>query len=233
MRRFSGLFVVALLIGFAITAVHAQDAGIGGEKVNLDLPFDAGGGENNEEEAPPTIIFYGQAYEGDGIFYCLDRSGSTADGELAIEKRETIKNIMEFSDKVQFAVVFYDSNVTKWPTSGKPVDANAGMKGAAMAFISSIQPGHGTCVALGLTEAINFANQSSAKRTQIIFITDGFTTCPGVDEAEYAKRTLGEIAGKNYKRHPINAICVGSQVSEAFPKAMAAMNGGSYKRVPR
>jgi hypothetical protein len=73
-----------LSAGLIGSAAHAQTSGGIGTKENLDLPFDAGGGENNEEEAPPTIIFYGQQYEGDGIFYCLDRSGSTANAELAI-----------------------------------------------------------------------------------------------------------------------------------------------------
>jgi len=236
MRGIRALSLIALLFGFSTLSLEAQDTGSGaGNKVNLDLPFDAAGGENNDEEAPPSIIFYGQQFEGDGIFYCLDRSRSTQDnGELQIEKRETIRNIAEFSERVQFAVVFYDQGVLKWPSSGKPAEANAGFKAAGIAFVSSTQGGGGTCVAKGLTECINFANQSTAKRTQIILLTDGFTTCPGAgDETEYAKKTLGEITGKNYKRHPINCICVGTEVSETFPKTMAAMNGGTYKRVPR
>jgi hypothetical protein len=226
------VFLAFLLSG---RAAPAQEAGGIGTKENLDLPFDAGGGENNDEEAPPTIIFYGQQYEGDGIFYCLDRSSSTANGELAIEKRETIRNITEFSERVQFAVVFYDRDVQKWPTSGKPAEANQAYKSAAIAYISAIQSGGGTCVGKGLVECLNFANQSTAKRTQIICLSDGHTTCPGNDENEYGKRTLAEITGKNFKHHPINTVCVGSQaeVSEYFPKTLAAMNAGSYKRVTR
>ncbi|MBI4585149.1 MAG: hypothetical protein HY717_14145, partial [Planctomycetes bacterium] len=229
MRGFGSLILIALLVLFAVNG-RAQNTGSVGTKENLDLPFDATGQENEDEEAPPTIIFYGQTYEGDGIFYCLDRSSSTADGELAIEKRETIRNISEFSERVQFAIVMYDQGVMKWPTSGKPADANQGFKSAAIGFLSSVQPGHGTCVALGLTESLNFANQSTAKRTQIILLTDGCMYCAGQDRNQYEQKTLAEITGKNYKRHKINTLCVGgNDVCEFFPKTLAAMNGGSYK----
>lgn len=200
-------------------------------KANLDLPFDALVDEVNEEEPLEYIVFYGQNYEGDGFFFCLDRSSSTAQGELAMEKREAIRVISEFSENVTFGVVFYDAEVMKFPSSGRPAEATTGMKSAAVTFIASIQPGKGTCVAKGLTECLNFANQSPARRNQIILLTDGYTTCPGFDAAEYGKRTLAEITAKNYKRHAIHAICVGTEVSEFFPKTLAAMNNGTYKRI--
>src|SRR5262245_55553549 len=52
----------------------------GGVKQNLDLPFDAAGEEEDEEDAPEIIVFYGQQYEGDGIFFSCDKSGSMREG---------------------------------------------------------------------------------------------------------------------------------------------------------
>ena len=103
-----------------------------GPKEPLDLPYDAYGLTEEEEEAPEVVVFYGQNYEGDGIFYCLDRSSSTCNGELNIEKRETIRNITEFSDRVEFGIVFYDSGIMKFPRSTNPVKASQGAKAQAV-----------------------------------------------------------------------------------------------------
>ena len=205
-------------------------------KQNLDLPFDAGGtSESTDEEAPEVVVFYGQSFEGDGVFYCLDRSGSTAQGELNIEKRETVRNIMDFSPRVKFAVVFYSSDVMKFPSSGMPATATAGKKNAASAWVMSVVPGSGTCVQRGLFAALDFANRSTSKRNVVIYLGDGQTTCPGADHLAYAQRTLQEVRSRNSKNIQINAICVGagSEVSEGFPRALAKMNEGQYSRITR
>ncbi len=223
------LIVLLCIFSWYPAAAAAQDPPA--VKANLDLPFDAVGDEIDDEEPLESIVFYNQVYEGDGFFFCLDRSSSTAQGELALEKREAIRVLSEFSEKVTFGVVFYDAEVMKFPSSSIPVEANSNMKSTATAFITSIQPGKGTCVAKGLTECLNFANQSPARRNQIILLTDGYTTCPGFDAEEYARRTLAEITARNYKRHAIHTICVGNEVNEVFPKTLAAMNNGTYKRL--
>jgi len=79
------LILFGSLVAVPSASARAQSVGGGGgaTKENLDLPFDALGEEEEEEEAPEVVTFYGTQLEGDGVFYCIDRSGSMQDsGEL-------------------------------------------------------------------------------------------------------------------------------------------------------
>jgi hypothetical protein len=234
LARAAALLLVAVVACSTNRTLEAQSQS--STKKNLDLPFDVGGmPSESDEEAPEVVVFYGQSFEGDGLFYCLDRSGSTAQGELNIEKRETVRNIMDFSPRIQFGVVFYSSDVMRFPSSGRPAEASTGNKAAATAWIMGVTPGSGTCVQRGLFAALDFANRSTARRNVVIYLGDGQTTCPGADEAAYAQRTLLEVRSRNSKNITINAICVGAgvEVSETFPQALAKMNDGQYRRISR
>jgi hypothetical protein len=235
MRTFA-VIVAVFILGLVSLPARAQDAGGIGSRENLDLPFDAFGQEEEEEEAPEVIFFYGQQYEGDGFFFTLDRSSSTAQGELVIEKREAVQTISQFSDQVEFAIVFYDRSIMKWPGTGRPAEANAGQKASAIAWLSTIQTGGGTCVREGLLESINFANRSTRRRNIVIYLGDSGTTCPGHDANAYGQQTLSAVAAANHRRWPVNVICVGADVSpagEQWCQALAASNNGSYKRIVR
>ena len=98
-RTVSTVFAPFTLLLFFAGVIHAQG---GLSKENLDLPYDAMSLAEEDEDSPEVIIFYGQNYEGDGVFFCLDRSSSTRNGELKIEKREAIRSITEFSSRVEF-----------------------------------------------------------------------------------------------------------------------------------
>ncbi len=234
MRLLSVLFM-SLVLGLVVVlpgAVVAQEGGQAATKENLDLPFDAFGQAEEEEEAPEVVFFYGQQFEGDGFHFCLDRSSSTAQGELEKEKREAIQTISQFSSKVQFSVVFYDQQVIKWPGTGRPAEASQGMKSSAIAWLSTIVPGRGTCVREGLLESIRFANRSSTQRNVVIYLGDGGTTCPGHNSAQYGQQTLSQVTGANFKRHRLDAICVGSDsVNVTFCQQISALNGGTMRRV--
>ncbi len=224
-------FVLFTLLLFFSANVSAQG---GLSKENLDLPYDALSLAEEDEDAPEVVIFYGQNYEGDGVFFCLDRSGSTANGELKIEKRETIRSITEFSARVQFGIVFYDAGVKKYPSTGRPLTASVGAKGGAISWLTNLRSGSGTCPGKGLMECLNYVSFSSAKRNVIIWLGDGCTTCPG-GSGNYSQKTLTQVKSRNFKRAQINAIAVGGngEVCESFPKSLAAQNNGTYKRVPR
>ena len=150
-------------------------------------------------------------------------------------QQEVIKNIVQFSERVQFGVVFFDSNIYKFPQSGRPADATPALKAAGSAFVTSTQAGHGSCCKAGLLQALAYANQSTAKRRIIIHLSDGFTTCPGNDAAQYGQQTLSEVSAKNTQKVHINAICIGppgaNNVDEDWMKKLAAQNGGSYARI--
>ena len=233
-----GWFIALLLsaaLGFfpSSRSLFAQSASaLGPTKENLDLPADAGGETEEDEDAPEIVVFYSQQYEGDGFFFSCDLSGSMKGDKLGKLQREVIKNISQFSDKVQFAICFFNSQVKKFPSNGRPADANPSMKAAAIAFVTSGTPGPQSCSRPSLIACLTFANQSTAKRKLIIHLSDGMNYCNGQDLSVYNQETLNEVAAKNTQHVKINTICIGSDtVDEAWMKKLADQNGGKASRV--
>jgi len=227
----------AALIGIS-TDAFAQGIGGAGVKENLDLPFDAVGENESEEDAPEVVIFYGQQLEGDGFFYTVDRSGSMQDrGELARAKQEIARNISEFSNRTQFGVVFFDAQILKFPSNGRPVEANSSMKAAALGWVTGVQGGGGSCCQAGLLQALNFANLASAKRKVVVYVGDGGGTCSasGINEQQYLDRTIQAVGAANYQRAQINTVGVlmgaDRQMQERFLQNLARQHGGTYKRI--
>ena len=221
----------SVILGLASTVQAQELGGTAATKENLDLPFDAIGENDEEEDAPEIVTFYGQQLEGDGIFYVIDKSWTmNNDGELPIAKREVIRNIQEFSSRVQFSIVFFDSSVVKYPSSGTPAEANPGMKASAISFVQTVQSGTGSCCQQGLSQGLRFANMASSKRKVMVYVGDGGGTCQGADEATYLRQTLGSVTSQNYQRVQINCIGVlrPSALGIDFMKRLSATNGGTY-----
>jgi Mg-chelatase subunit ChlD len=238
MNRLLSLTAVSVLCFAGAPLLHAQTLAGGALKANLDLPFDAGlfNEDGEDEDAPEIITFYSQQYEGDGIFYAIDRSGSMqSSGELEIAKREVSRNIMEFSNRVQFGIVFFDRGITKFPAGGRPTEANAAMKAAGLNWIQSIPGGGGSCCQQGLIEALKYANTSSASRKVVVYVGDGGGTCNGANEQTYLNQTLSVVRSQNFQRAQINAVGVldVTTVCENFLRSLASGNGGSYVKITR
>ena len=203
-------------------------------KENLDLPFDALGEDEDEEDAPEVVNFYNTNLEGDGFFYVVDRSGSMVDsGELQRAKQELNKNISEFSNRVEFGIIFFATETVKFPSNGQPAQASEAMKQAAKSFVNSQDRAHGSCCMTGLMAGLQLANRSKARRKVLVYLGDGGGTCGGADEAQYLQRTLSTITAQNYQRMRINTIGVVdvSSIGDSFLRRLAASNGGTYTRI--
>ena len=201
-------------------------------KENLDLPFDAIGEEEEEEDAPEIVNFFTVTLEGDGFFYVIDRSWTMqTSGELQRAKQEVIKNINEFSDKVQFGVVFFDNQVVKFPSSGKPAEGDQASKTSAKSFVTSTAGGSGTCGMQALQAALQMANQAKAQRKVIVYLSDGGGTCMGGDEAQYLQKLLSTVSAMNFQRIKINTIGVLEVINEKFMRQLASSNGGTYTKI--
>lgn len=236
MRIWRLLFVGLLGSFVSVGALEAQELGLGGLKENLDLPLDAIGEVGEEEEAPEVVNFYGQNLEGDGFFYSIDASGSMRDSqELTKAKQEITRNVSEFSEKTEFGIVLFWSTITKYPTSGRPVAANAGSKQAAISWLAGQQGGTGSCMMEGLREALQMANMSAAKRKVVVYVGDGGGTCNGSNEQDYLRKMVSTITAQNYQRAQVNTIGVmmgtSRQMQESFMKQLSAANNGTYRRI--
>jgi len=224
------LMVLALSVLYGFRTVELPAQGIGNTsqtKENLDLPYDAIGENSEEEDAPEVVVFYGQNLEGDGIFYCIDRSGSMQNaGELQIAKQEVTRNIQEFSPNVEFGIVFFDAGVLKFPSSGQPMKAETSKKLSAISWVSGMAGGGGSAMDKGLFEALQFISRSSATRNVLVYVGDGGGS---------SNSLLAQIKGKNQKRAQIN--CVGvlelSPDNRQFLQKLARANSGTYTEIKR
>jgi len=228
------LFIACLILGLTIGLVSspafAQESGGGGSKANLDLPVDAAGQEEEEEEAPEIVIFYGQEFEGDGIFFCCDKSGSMRGERWKRCQQEVLKNVSQFSDRVQFGIVFFDTTVEKFPNTHKPAEANPAMKAAAQVWVKSVQTGSGSWYKEGLIHALNFANAATVKRRLIIVLGDGEVHCRN-QEAGYEAKCLSEVKSRNSSGVKINTLCILCTSGADFMKTLATQNGGTFATV--
>jgi len=205
-----------------------------GIKENLDLPFDALGENEEEEDAPEVVNFYTVTLEGDGFFYIIDRSGTMNDqGELARARQEVKKNINEFSDRVQFGVFFFGTDIVKFPSNGQPAEADMAMKQSGRSFVDGTPAQNGTCGLKALQAAIQMANQAKSNRKVIVYLSDGGGTCQGGDEAQYLQKTLSTVASLNFQRIKVNTIGVLNltPLGEQFMRKLASMNGGTYTKI--
>jgi len=208
----------------------------GATKANLDLPFDAGGEDDlEEEEAPEVIVFYGQMYEGDGIVFCCDTSASMSEGgKFERLQREVTTTIFQFSDRVQFGIVFFNTGIAKFPASGGPADSTPAMKEAATQMVmAATSTGNGSCYKRGLIEALRMVNQADRKRKIIVCLGDALLSCGGQDWTRYGEETLREVRSQNVQAVRVNTICIGpqGQANEAWMRQLAGENRGTYARV--
>ncbi len=222
------VFLAALL---AIPSGRVGFAQEGNLKANLDLPFEAAGEDEEEEAAPETIIFYGQQYEADFFCFVADRSGSmNINGRWQKLQNEVAKTITGFSERVQFGIVFIANQLTKFPASGQPAEANPAQKEAAISMVMSTQTDRGSCYMEGLIEGLCIAARSTSKRKVIICLGDGEVACNGADGVTLVQQTLSAVKARNVMGTKINTIGIGVAYGEPFMKTLAQQNNGQYKR---
>ncbi len=223
----------SIILALSVAGPRADAGGEPATKENLDLPFDAAG-EAEEETAPELVTFYDLVCEADGVFFCCDRSGSMEEeAKFARLKHEVLKNVRQFSEKVEFAVIFFDSGMFSIPPAGKPLKAQPPMKAMAEAMVLSARPGKGTCAIPALCAALNFANMSTVARKTIIYLSDGRNTCDDQDPVRYGEMALKEVKRRNVHAVRINTIVIGREgsVNEAWMRQLASQNGGTCLRV--
>jgi len=190
----------------------------------LDLPRGGQGYEEEEEDIPETITFYGGSYEGDGFFFCLDKSGSMMIGDAISEmKSEVTDAISELTEQSEFALVAFSTGWISW--SPRPKVGNTANRILSTAWVQSLEVGGSTHLATACIETIRLCNMSEKEHKQIILLSDGEPSSPGPDE------TLSSVTSANWRRTPIHTVYLGCQIAALqFMQQLAAANGGEFSQ---
>jgi len=226
------LFSIALVfcsLGLTAGWILAQDGGSGGVNRPLDLPSPGAGSDEDEEDAPESITFYGSEYEGDGFFWCLDKSCSMGwGGEIGTLKTETVQSINQLSARAEFGAVAFSSNTIVW--APQPRRASSGNKSAAVAWVNGLSAEGGTCIGPAGVQTVQIANSSTKRRRQLLFLGDGQPFCGGGDSAAAA---LADITSANFEQIPLHTLYI-SASSEGIPffQSLAQQNGGTFTLIP-
>ncbi len=195
-------------------------------------PFPECGKEESEHDAlgcdsfPPCTATR-------AVVLCCDRSASTNGSEFRRIKTEAMTRIQQFDDRTEFGMIFFDTQVIRYPPSGL-VRGSTSYRQAAMALVMSLQTGPGTCTKTALLAALDLALMSSAAERRIMLISDGRNLCQGQVEETYSQAVLDAVAEKNAGGSVIidtGCMSPADGANEAWLQDLAARNGGTYTRI--
>ena len=220
------LSCVALLGGLFGSPGGAPGALFAGGGNPLDLPS-GGRGISDDEDQLETIAFYGGEYEGDGFFWCLDRSGSMEiDDRLGALKVEVTAALSSLSKSSQIGLVSFATGTSVW--QNLPRSASVGSVASAKSWVNALTSGGVTCLGPAGVKTIEISNLCDREKKQIFVVSDGAPSCFSSDSSAQA---LISFASANWQRTPVNTIFIGDDSSGiAFMQALAA-NGGTYRQV--
>jgi hypothetical protein len=182
---------------------------------------------------PATVQFFGIEFEAQGLFFVVDRSGNfTPRGELDRAKQEVVATIASLTEDFEFAVLFTDRGLIRWPVNDAPARATEENKVTAMAWVNGAQGGSGSCDQPGLLRAVGYAGQSSVSDRAVFYVSNGGGTCSG-EEAQYHRETIDAVTAANSGTARIHSIQVNSigDGAEAFMRELAEKNGGTFHQL--
>ncbi len=219
------LLFCLLVVGALESRSFAQATGAA---TPLDVPSGYANGNEEEEDEPETITFYGSDFEGDGFFWCLDKSCSMSGSPLATLKSETTNAVQQLSKYSEFGIISFNSSYSSFmpiPVKGDPAN-----KAAGVSYIQSLSSAGLTCLAPAGVACVNLANQSSKQNKVMIFVGDGEPYCGG--GGNYDATCLSSITAANFERTPINTLWISSGGSgQGFFQSLANSNNGTFTSV--
>ncbi len=223
-RLLSLLVIVGFVCGVATWTMAQSDSG-GLANRPLDLPSGGIGDDDEEEDEAESITFYGSEYEGDGFFWCLDKSGSMSwGGRMNVLMEEMCHAIPSLSSRSDFSIVAFSTNTVTWSQFAQP--ANSANKTSAMGWVQTLPAAGWTCLLDAGVKTVEIANNCSKRNKQIIVLSDGVPVCYGNDTSQ---QCLTEITGANWQRIPINTFYISTDSQgAAFMQALAQSNGGIF-----
>lgn len=227
----------------------------------------AGSPESWTGDAGETLDYFGNKYKGQRIVFCLDTSlsmkqpvtgpasqgkpvGGAPSRRIDLAREELAKAIRNLPENKEFAVVFFDGEVSGWPKGRKLKPASPGNKKEAVERIEKKDLVFGTDILGALEEA--FAYGKYDKVDTIILLTDGapYTlkrddkkkdggkSAPGAgphlkDGVRSDPRVILETVAKLNKKRGIviHTIALGGNCRVDFLTELAKANGGTFLQV--
>lgn len=215
------IFAVVLMVFVTLYPVVSE---ANSDKIRRPLDLPAGGGKGDEDEdetIPDLILFYGNQYEGDAFVWVLDVSGSMGNGDLMATLREQFTGaVSSLSSDTDFGAIAFSSNLRHFDWKCK--EATSSRKSTACAWICSILPVGGTCIATAVVRGLEIVRTSDKENRRVIVVGDGLPEC-GLTPAE----ALADISYHNYDRIPIDTVFVGTNpMGMQFFQRLASTNYG-------
>lgn len=191
----------------------------------LDLPAGFRGRNQEHEDESESIVFYGEDFEADGFFWCLDTSGSMAEGgKLAVLKQEVTRAIHSLSHRAEFGLVSFNSGTQVW--SQQPVPATAEQKALASSWVQSLIAQGWTCLAPAAVQTLEISQQSRRRSKAVLIVGDGVPICNGVDTSAACRLA---VSTANWERTPVHTLYVANDnEGQAFMRQLAEENGGQF-----
>ncbi|MEM7164535.1 MAG: hypothetical protein AAF581_03680 [Planctomycetota bacterium] len=223
--RRSTLLGVAFLVASLLTGMGGDD-GTPSAVVPLDLPAGYGVADRDEDDSE-TIVFYGQEYEGEGFFWCLDASGSMAvGGKMEVLKGEVTAAVSSLSRSAEFAIVAFNQNHTEW--SAQPRRATPAAKASAITWVQALTPNSWTCLAPAGVRTLALSQLCRKRGKAVLVVGDGQPLCEGVDTSALC---LTAFQTANWQRTPVHTLFIGDGEGAAFMQQLAQENGGRFVQV--
>ncbi|MEM7164450.1 MAG: hypothetical protein AAF581_03245 [Planctomycetota bacterium] len=225
-RNIALLVILGLVVGMG-SWISAQDGGDSIGTQPLDLPAGKNVKDDEDENDPESIIFYGQEYEADAFFWCVDRSCSMAWGNgppIVVLKAELQNAVSSLSKQAEFGMVNFSSGFQKYQPM--PVKATPAQKANAVGWINALTADGATCLGDAGVACVEIANACRKRNKRMICMADGGANCPGCGSE------VPQITNANWQRIPIDTVFVGSDGNGiACMQQLAAANGGSFAQI--
>ncbi|MEK7482753.1 MAG: VWA domain-containing protein [Planctomycetota bacterium] len=138
---------------------------------------------------------------------------------LDVAKKELIKQIKGFNEKIRFNIIFFDSNLRLLSRTLLP--ATPGNKSIALTFIGRQKPDGGTNIHDSLLKALE-TNEADT----IIFLTDGAPSAGAIVNPPDILIAIHQV--NQYKRTKIYVIGIQAIGAETFLEQLAIQNFGAY-----
>lgn len=222
------IFAVALMVLVASYPIISEATSDKGRRP-LDLPSGGGRDKDEAEQPLPDLIqFFGHDFEGDAFVWVLDVSDSmNLDGRISDLRAEFIGAVTCLSGQSDFGAIAFGTNMNPFDLDCSAAD-NA-RKGSASAWISSIVPYGGTCMAPAVIQGLEIVRKSNRSNRRLIVVGDGLPECPPPANELQTQQTLNHIAMANWDHIPIDTVFLGGWDSGCeFFQRLAVGNSGRF-----